>query len=114
MHEKSNKWLTQEIDFRGDQSTLAKKGPRYKRLAYLVCCNGGRWDSRTYGIVGYAGGPFKEGLDYDEHVELNAYGHFMSGLIYAGIPIFDDFKPLYNNFIKETEKAFKKETGVSV
>lgn len=75
---------------------------RYERITWLVKCNGG-FVVRGWGIISNDGGPWEQGLDMQDAIDLIRWDAFFSALTFAGQPIGDAFKPLFDEYVARIE-----------
>jgi len=53
---------------------------RLDYFCYLVACNGGKTVVRGWGVIGYGAGPFKQGLEMREALDLMQLVAFITGV----------------------------------
>lgn len=103
-----SEFLDDQVDHRVHEWNEPQKKPRWQRLVWLMACNGGRMEVYSAGIIGYTGGPFKEGLTQSEAYELMNMGNFI-----AGASMYDDsfqnrYMPMINDWVKEQNELYNK------
>jgi hypothetical protein len=100
-------FLEELVEHKQHEFDAPQKIERWKRIAYLTYCNGGSFNVSGWGITGYSGGIFKEGLTQSEAMELI----FISGVI-EGSCWYDKlfqtvYIPMINVWIKELQEKYK-------
>jgi hypothetical protein len=102
-------WLHEPVPHREDTLSIAVSIPRYERIGFLLGCNGGRWNVSQWGIVGYNGGPFRQGLEQDEALELMYYSAFLDGVTLAlgGDAVRDIVRPIIDQYFRLSQSRIR-------
>jgi len=82
---------------------------RWKRLAYLLYCNGGGFQVSGWGITGYSGGIFKQGLTQNEALELIEFSGIIGGASWYDLSFDTVFMPKINDWLKELNEQYDKQ-----
>lgn len=107
-------WLNQEVKHSSGWGAPTEMIPRYKRIGFLLSCNGGSFVVCQWGTIGYGGGPFRNGLEQEEAMELMHYSSFFDGCEFMGAPvhmILEPFLKSYYDEIMALYKAHQQELG---
>jgi hypothetical protein len=81
---------------------------RWKRLAYLLYCNGG-FEVTGWGTTGYSGGIFKQGVTQDEALELIELNGVIGGASWYDLSFNTVFMPKMDAWIKELNEKYENE-----
>lgn len=99
-------WLNELVEHREDSLSESQMVPRYERIAFLFCCNGG-FQVHQWGCIGYRGGPFRSGLEQGEAMELMYYAAFLDGVAYVVDGAIDALKPLIDDYVARRIAAYE-------
>ena len=107
--ESLRQWLTERIERSFESFGVEYEVPRWWRICWLVACNSGSFQVHGWGCIGYTGGPFKEGLDQEEAMELTRCEAFLEGFDVGSSEsgsAFDFLMPVYKEFIKANREEY--------
>lgn len=103
--------------FRGpsDSEHPKDKPKNYERIGYLVACNGGSFEVRSFGVMAFDGGPFKAGLTQEEGLELMQISSFINGANLINKAIFPYVMSVIKEWVEKTlaehDKKYSQNSG---
>jgi len=97
-------FLTQEREETDQWSHLPPTHPVWWQLFYLIVCNGG-WNVGGWGVISSMGGPFKQGLEQNEAIQLIYYKGWADGATVAGVDVYAALEQPFKRFITLHEEA---------
>ena len=106
-----DEWLQVKTEHTESELSAPTRIPRYQRMAFLFFCNGASFKVNGWGYIGYSGGPFRQGLDQDEALELIEYAAFLQGVEFCGVDVTAKLMPLFDAYLKERNETYYKEVG---
>lgn len=94
-----------------DANHPVDKRKNFERIAYLVACNGGQFDVRSWGTIMTGPDCFPAGLTQEEGLELIQLGAFINGSNLIDNTVWPYATKIIHKWISDKLEAHEKRTG---